>query len=164
VLAAPFWVTPPVPVIFVEIVDAEPSSRSSVPLSAMPLAEAMVPLVVPLPSCRLAPLLIVVAPVKVLVPVRISVPVPASVRLPVPEMTPANVVEALLPPVVSVVAADPMVIELVALALAMEPTVLLSPAAIASTPLLLTVTALRLPRAVALPAVSVPPLTTVGPE
>jgi hypothetical protein len=55
------------------------------------------------------------------------------------------------------------VIELVALLLAMEPTVLLSPAVMARTPLLLMVTALRLPRAFALLAVSVPLLIVVAP-
>ena len=64
----------------------------------------------------------------------------------------------------SVVALDPVVMELVALLLAMEPTVLLSPAAMLRTPLLLMVTVLRLPRAVVLPAVSAPPLMTVAPE
>jgi hypothetical protein len=79
-------------------------------------------------------------------------------------MTPANVVEALLPPVVSVLA--PSVMALVALPLAMEPTVLLSPL-MARMPLLLTVTALRPvapPNALVEPAVSVPPLTVVAPE
>src|ERR1035438_5151017 len=152
----PFSVTPPVPVIAAETVTEEFSLSSSVPLSAMPLVEAMVPLVVPLPSCRFAPPLIVVVPVYVLALSRISVPVPASVRPPpAPEMTPAKVVEVLFPPVVSVVA--PRVMELVALALAMEPTVLLWLRA--RMPLLLTVTALRPvapPKALTDPAVRVP--------
>jgi hypothetical protein len=59
----PFWVTAPLPEMTLPIVTAEFSSRNSVPLSAMLAVSAMVPLVVPLPSCRLAPLLIVVAPV-----------------------------------------------------------------------------------------------------
>jgi hypothetical protein len=78
-------------------------------------------------------------------------------------MTPANVVEVLSPPVVSVVALDPIVMELVALVLAMEPTALLSPDVMARAPLPLMVTALRLPRALALLAVSVPLLIVVAP-
>ena len=61
-LTDPFCVTAPVLVIAVLIVTPVPSSRISVPLSAMPLVDAMVPLVVPLPSCKLAPALIVVLP------------------------------------------------------------------------------------------------------
>ena len=41
---------PPVPVMALLTVTAEFSSRISVPLSEMELVEAMVPLVVPLPS------------------------------------------------------------------------------------------------------------------
>ena len=77
--------------------------------------------------------------------VRVSVPVPATTRLlpltgPVLEMMPAKVVDALFPPVVSV--PEPRAMELVALALAMEPTVLLKPFR-ERTPLWLMVTALR---------------------
>ena len=94
---------------------------------------------------------------------RTSTLLPVRVRPPVPEMTPANVVDALFPPVVSV--PEPRVMELVALPLAMEPTVLLKPFR-ARTPLLLTVTALSPvpPKAAADPAVRVPLLTVVAPE
>ena len=63
VLADPFWVTVPVPLMALLRVTAEFSSRISEPLSAMPLVPVRFALAVPLPSCRLAPLLIVVAPV-----------------------------------------------------------------------------------------------------
>src|ERR1700685_1971608 len=136
------------------------SSRINVPLLTMfPVTP---PLVAPLPIDTLAPLLIVVAPVKVLTPRSVSVPVPDSVRPPAPEMTPANEVEALSPPVMSV--AEPRVMALDALPLAIEPTVLLKLVR-ARVPLLLRVTALRpLPKALVEPAVRVPTLTTVEPE
>ena len=99
-----------------------------------------------------------------LTPKSVSVPVPTSVRPPVPETTPANVVELLLPPAVSV--AEPRAMALVVLALAIEPTVLLKPFR-ARVPLLLRLTALRPvapPNASVEPAVRVPLLTDVAPE
>ena len=122
-----------------------------------------------MPSCRLAPLLIKVEPENVFAFVRVSVPVPVSIKAlpvtgPVPEMTPANVVEVFFPPVVS--AALPRVMELVELALAIDPTVLLKLPS-ARTPLVWRVTALRPaapPKALVEPAVRVPLLTVVAPE
>jgi hypothetical protein len=93
------------------------------------------------------------------------VPVPASVRPPAPEMTPANVVEVLLPPV-GERRARAKVMALVALALAMEPTVLLKPcqgegAAVVEGH---GAQARRAAEGAGEPAVSVPPLTVVAPE
>ena len=82
-------------------------------------------------------------------------------------MTPANVVEVLFPPVVRLEVLVVREMELVALLLAMEPTVLASPIPRARTPLLLMVTALRPvapPKALTDPAVRVPLLMTVVPE
>ena len=111
----PLIVTPPLPLMFPAYVNKVLLLMSSVPLSTMVIV-ATLPVVPPGPSCTVPPEIVKV-PVNVVSPVKVSTPVPVFVNAPpVPEISPANVVDALLPPTVRVFVSVPVPSEIVEVA------------------------------------------------
>ena len=108
-VTVPAWVkltAPEFAMVFETVAPVARFSSSVAPEAVLTALVAAMEPAVPLPTCSV-PALTVVAPVYVLALSRLNVPLPALLIARVPEpfwMTPLNVVEALLPPVVRVIA------------------------------------------------------------
>jgi len=161
VVPVPFCWNAPVPEMSPRKVKTSERLTAKMPLLAtLPTIEPLVP---PSPSCKV-PAEIVVPPVYELSPLRIIVPVPALVSLIVPgasKITPLNVVEELLPPVVS--AAGPGPALPTRPSPESEPMLWLKPLRLSAPPAT-TVNALAGENTLVAPAAKVPSRTLVGPE
>ena len=124
---------------------------------------ATLPVVPPEPSWTVPPEMVRV-PVKVVSPVSVSTPVPVFVSFPpLPEISPAYVVDALLPPTVKVFDSEPVPSEIVAVEPpAIDATVSEKPPRFHVAPLV-TVTAVESDRTPAAPCCRVPALIVVVP-